>query len=289
MLLVPSAALATIVHDDDVDITGELTVAGEVSVFGNSAMISPFPGWGGHFVVVRQGDAVSSGICSGFQFSNNQTSGAYKNIAQLMFLNEAKSGSDKRLAQILVQTEGVNAGRMLFRVYNGATGADGIRIDRDGDVTFYDEISAAVVEIRGGADMAELFNVQAQEVAPQPGMVVTIDREKPGALVVSSKAYDRTVAGIISGAGDLKPGMLIGQKGTLAYGDHPIALNGRAYCYVDATKGPVKPGDLLTTSDVPGHAMKVTDYEKAKGAIIGKAMTPLNSGHGLVMVLVSLQ
>ena len=51
----------------------------------------------------------------------------------------------------------------------------------------------------------------------------------------------------------------------------------------------MRPGDLLTTSDTPGHAMKVADRDKAQGAIIGKAMTSLKSGRGLVLVLVTLQ
>jgi len=151
------------------------------------------------------------------------------------------------------------------------------------------EATVDVLNITGGSDMAELFNVRNAAAVPQPGMVVSIDPEGSGSLTVSSKAYDRTVAGIIAGAGDLKPGMLMGQQGTLAYGEHPIVLNGRTYCYVDATKTPVKAGDLLTTSDVPGHAMKLTDIERAHGAIIGKAITSLESGRGLVLVLVCLQ
>ena len=91
-------------------------------------------------------------------------------------------------------------------------------------------------------------------------MVVCIDSSNSGNLVVSQKAYDRTVAGIVSGAGGVKPGMLMGQQGTMADGEHPVALTGRAYCRADASKGPITPGDLLTTSDVAGHAMKVTDY-----------------------------
>ena len=50
-----------------------------------------------------------------------------------------------------------------------------------------------------------------------------------------------------------------------------------------------KPGDLLTTSDVPGHAMKVADHSKAQGAVLGKAMTGLKEGRGKVLVLVTLQ
>jgi hypothetical protein len=69
----------------------------------------------------------------------------------------------------------------------------------------------------------------------------------------------------------------------------PVALSGRVWVYCDATGNSIEPGDLLTTSNVPGHAMKVRNYSRAQGAIIGKAMTGLKSGKGLVLVLVSLQ
>lgn len=35
--------------------------------------------------------------------------------------------------------------------------------------------------------------------------------------------------------------------------------------------------------------MKVSDFQKAQGAIIGKAMTGLEGGDGMVLVLVNLQ
>jgi hypothetical protein len=57
----------------------------------------------------------------------------------------------------------------------------------------------------------------------------------------------------------------------------------------DVSNGPIKPGDCLTSSSTPGHAMKVTDHVRAQGAIIGKAMTSLSSGAGMVLVLVTLQ
>jgi len=120
-------------------------------------------------------------------------------------------------------------------------------------------------------------------------MVVCIDPENPGDLTVATKAYDRRVAGVISGAGGVKPGMLMGQQGSKADGDNPVALTGRVYCWADAGFGPIEPGDLLTASDTPGHAMKVADHAKAQGAVLGKAMTRLESGKGLVLVLVTLQ
>lgn len=149
--------------------------------------------------------------------------------------------------------------------------------------------STKVLEVTGGADLAEPFAINVEREVVLPGMVVSIDTENAGALVISGKSYDKTVAGIVSGAGDIQPGMIMGQEGTIANGKHPVALTGRVYCRVDARYGAIRPGDLLTTSDTPGHAMKVSDHNHAQGAIIGKAMTSLDEGQGLVLVLVSLQ
>ncbi|MHC4111247.1 MAG: hypothetical protein ACYSUY_09230 [Planctomycetota bacterium] len=146
-----------------------------------------------------------------------------------------------------------------------------------------------VLEITGGSDLAEPFNVCGQRTG-QPGMVVSIDPRNPGQLVVCNSAYDKKVAGIISGAGNINTGMLMGQSGSMADGAFPVALTGRVYCLADASNGVIRPGDLLTTSQTPGHAMKVTDYDRANGAILGKAMTGLEAGEkGLVLVLVALQ
>jgi hypothetical protein len=79
------------------------------------------------------------------------------------------------------------------------------------------------------------------------------------------------------------------QTGTAAEGAFPIALTGRVYALADTSNGRIQPGDLLTTSQTPGHAMKVTDYSKAQGAILGKAMSSLDHGKGFVLVLVTLQ
>lgn len=160
---------------------------------------------------------------------------------------------------------------------------------QNGDLDVNGEGTVDVLNIQGGSDLSEQFDVSSpQEV--EPGMVVSIDPVNAGKLMVSGSAYDNKVAGIVSGAGGLKTGVTMGQVDSIAHGSCPIALTGRVFCMVDATEAAVAPGDLLTTSDTPGHAMKVQDYDKAKGATIGKAMTPLAQGEkGLVLVLVSLQ
>ena len=147
-----------------------------------------------------------------------------------------------------------------------------------------------VLEIVGGSDLSEKFDITTVGTEPQPGHVVCIDPENPGKLIVSTKAYDRTVAGIISGAGGVTTGMTMGQQGSVANGSQPVALTGRVYAWADASNGAIEPGDLLTTSDIAGHLMKVTDFERSHGAVLGKAMTRLAAGQrGLVLVLVGLQ
>lgn len=161
---------------------------------------------------------------------------------------------------------------------NGATST--LFLNNDGGT-----VRVPVLEITG-ADMAEKFPV-SEEV--KPGMVVQIDRDNPGQLCLARGAYNRRVAGVVSGANGLSVGVVLGHLPGLE-GAPPIAMSGRVWVHCDATNGPIQPGDLLTTSDKPGHAMKVLDYPRAQGAIIGKAMSGLNLGEtGLVLTLISLQ
>ncbi|MGH8004302.1 MAG: hypothetical protein ACRECJ_06235 [Limisphaerales bacterium] len=184
-------------------------------------------------------------------------------------------------------TAGVNGGGAISLMDDAGTAQ--LILASNWGLSGFSRVVTDVLQINGGADLSEQFDVEASKRKPEPGVVVCIDPENPGKLVVSAAAYDHKVAGIISGAGGVQPGMLMGQPGSEADGEHPVALTGRVYCWVDASNGPIEPGDLLTTSDTPGHAMRVSDHRKAQGAIIGKAMTSLREGKGLVLVLVSLQ
>ncbi|MBC8096681.1 MAG: hypothetical protein H7Y43_12800, partial [Akkermansiaceae bacterium] len=177
-----------------------------------------------------------------------------------------------------------NGAQIVLRKSDG-TATITLDADQGGD----GRITTQVLQITGGSDLSEGFEIQGGNVTVQAGMVVSIDPENPGKLTASSKAYDRNAAGVISGAGGINPGMIMGQAGSIADGKHPVALTGRVYCMVDASFGAIRPGDLITSSDTAGHGMKVTDHARAQGAIVGKAMTGLESGKGLVLVLVSLQ
>ncbi|WP_129593367.1 hypothetical protein [Streptomyces sp. C] len=65
-----------------------------------------------------------------------------------------------------------------------------------------------------------------------------------------------------------------------------VALAGQVYAKVDASYGAISVGDLLTTSPTGGYAMRVDDRGRAIGAIMGKALSSMSSGTGLVRMLV---
>ena len=66
-----------------------------------------------------------------------------------------------------------------------------------------------------------------------------------------------------------------------------VTLGAFAHCKVDATEAPIEVGDLLTSSNNPGHAKKATNPKL--GSIIGKALEPLNQGTGYIAVFVNIQ
>ena len=111
-----------------------------------------------------------------------------------------------------------------------------------------------ILTITGGSDVAEPFPIVNNHQV-RKGSIVVIDPDHAGYVKVSDRPYDGRVAGIVSGAGDLRPGLVLSQKGVTDQGVQ-IALAGRAYALSTASNGPIRPGDRLTTSDVPGHAME---------------------------------
>ena len=146
-------------------------------------------------------------------------------------------------------------------------------------------IDGSVGDIKlSGADCAEEFAV-ADRADVEPGTVMVI--AGAGTLQVSSDPYDRRVAGVISGAQGVRPGIVLNNRRDSPAG-MPVALSGHVFCKVDAAFAPIAIGDLLTTSPTAGHAMKASDPRRAFGAVLGKAMGALDRGTGLIPVLVTL-
>jgi len=172
----------------------------------------------------------------------------------------------------------------------GTVTAEGLNVNGtatvNGPANINGTATVQVLQITGGSDVAEPFDLSSPDVPK--GSVLVIDNQHPGELKVSRHAYDKCVAGIVSGANGVNPGLTLNQS-SLSKSGRAVALTGRVYTLADATAAPIEPGDLLTTSDTEGHAMKVTDPTKAQGAVLGKAMSSLATGRGYVLVLVTLQ
>jgi len=150
-------------------------------------------------------------------------------------------------------------------------------VDRDVHVT-------GDVFLEGGKDLAEEFEVGLGRQF-EPGTLMVIGEN--GTLAPSASAYDKRAIGVISGAGALKPAITLGQAHSLI-STVPIALVGTVFCRASAEEASIEAGDLLTSSDVPGHAMKALDHGKSFGAIVGKALTPLCHGRGLIPIVIAL-
>lgn len=165
-------------------------------------------------------------------------------------------------------------------VYGKSENPNGIAIQSDGRMT------TKVLEILGGSDIAEHFKVSENKSTIEAGTLMVIDENNAGSVIPSEFANDKKVVGVVSGAGGVKTGMTLRQEGVLE-GDAVIAVAGRVYVKANDLSGAIQPGDFLTSSSIKGEAMKVSNFLEAQGAIIGKAMTPIQNGY--VLMLISLQ
>lgn len=132
-----------------------------------------------------------------------------------------------------------------------------------------------------GADLAEEFRVVDEDAEPGAVMVLA----GGDALEVSRDAYDTRVAGVLSGAGGYRPALILDRTEP---GRHALAMTGKVWVRVTAESTAIRIGDLLTTADRRGHAMRASDPARSHGAVIGKALDPLDSGTGLIRALVTL-
>jgi hypothetical protein len=195
------------------------------------------------------------------------------------------TGSSTNSVGVDAKTTGGPAALRAIHAGNGLAG------DFGGDVHVTQTIRVdGDIEVKGdirltNGDCAEDFDI-AEGTPVEPGTVMVLT--EAGELATSTHAYDRRVAGVVSGAGSYRPGIVLDKRETGAI-RQSIGLLGKVFCKVDAQFDAILVGDLLTTSPTPGHAMAANDPTKAFGAVLGKALRPLPSGQGLIPVLISLQ
>lgn len=155
-------------------------------------------------------------------------------------------------------------------------------------ITFSDGTvqSSAYTGVTCGGDYAESVDVTGDHKRYEPGDVLVVDPNAPGRFLKANEPYSTLVSGIYS----TKPGTVGRRQLTPKSPDElPMAMMGIVPTKVTAENGPIKTGDLLVASSSPGRAMRGTDRDRLTGAVLGKALGNLNSGTGVIEVLVTLQ
>jgi hypothetical protein len=155
-----------------------------------------------------------------------------------------------------------------------------------GGITFSDGSSLTSANTLCGGDYAESVDVTGDRTQYEPGDVLVIDTAASGKFLKSAEPYSTAVTGIYS----TKPGA-VGRRQSTPKSDAevPMAMIGIVPTKVSAENGPIHRGDLLVSSSSIGYAMKGTDRSRLTGAVIGKALDNLESGKGLIEVVVTLQ
>jgi len=158
-----------------------------------------------------------------------------------------------------------------------------------GNLTFPDSTvqSTAWTGVLSGGDHAESVDVTRGREAFGPGDLVVIAPSQRGQFLKSATPYSRLVSGVYA----TKPGV-VGRRqprSKSSEGEIPMAMVGIVPTKVSAENGPIQRGDLLVSSATPGYAMKGTDDHKLTGVVLGKALGVLQSGTGVIEVLISLQ
>jgi hypothetical protein len=263
------------------------TSAGNVGI-GTTGPITKLTVWTSNAPGVQEGVRINAP----FGFAGNG------NGSSLVFSQDRDPSENNINATIQGVQEGADTSERAYLAFGTRSGVvnEKMRITSDGSVGIGTTDPQAKLDVNGdivtngdirltNVDCAEDFNVEDAQ-ALEPGTVMVVgDADR---LHQSKVAYDTRVAGVLSGAGDYRPAIILGREQS-QNNRLPLALTGKVFCKVDAQYSPIGVGDLLTTSPTVGHAMKADDPLKAFGAVIGKALRPLAEGQGLIPILIALQ
>jgi len=112
----------------------------------------------------------------------------------------------------------------------------------------------------GGNDYAEMYPVSNPNI--NAGNIVAVDFGAPVSMKLAIAGDGAPLAGIIS----TEPGQLLGDQG--AAGQRPVAFSGRVPAKVNLEGGPIKIGDRIAVSSVPGVGKKAGPFDNSVGIAI---------------------
>jgi hypothetical protein len=272
---------------------GACGVSAQQGVFGHSTGATGTGVYGNGYYALRGDSPNGTGFIGGIDPKYRQKAGLYGSSDQQGVIGASTGGHGTAIYGDSTDGSAIRGETTVGTAIQGtafdggyAAQLNGAVQVANGDLTLTTGnvvIMKGDVQLQSG-DCAEDFDVAVDEGVPGTVMVLG----ENGKVAPCTQAYDRRVAGVVSGAGDLKPGILLGRRSEYRP-KATIALVGTVYCKVDARERAIEVGDLLTTSAVEGHAMKALDRDRAFGAVIGKAMRALLTGQGLIPVLIALQ
>lgn len=256
--------VATATTGSAVGIYGQTSTPGSDAILGAQLATTGFGGGVNGYTASESGGAGVDGEATA---SSGSASGIYASTVSpngIVALLRAQTGGDLLMGQI-----GSKSPVNVFRVDSTGKG-------------FFDGGTQT-----GGADFAESVAIAGESSRHEPGDLLIVDTTAKRQLKLSSQPYSTLVAGIYS----TKPGVLATPHSMdqPAANEIPLAIVGIVPCKVTAENGPIQPGDLLVSSSTRGRAMKGTDRSRMLGAVVGKALEPLNEGQGTIQVLVTLQ
>lgn len=230
----------------------------------------------GHAGAVTSAYGIQVGFLTG-------TGGTVSN-AYGLYISDVPSSNAWGVYQVNTGDQNFFAGQVRIGSTNLAVTRSDVKLHVTGGAHFTGTVSGGNIQATY-QDVAEWVPATTDLT---PGTVVVLNGARNNEVMASSTPYDTMVAGVVSE----QPGLSLGIPGE---GKEQIATTGRVKVRVDARTAPIRVGDLLVTSPIAGTAMKSEPMDingrkfHQPGTIIGKALEPLESGVGEILVLLSMQ